>query len=606
MTIYQPLEEHRAVDENPSLPAELEQTPEQKKLLKKVKNLFDKAKKAREKNAEDWVDYYRMFRGKQWFNRRPSYRHSEVLNRIFQVIQSLVPIHTDARPKISFVPTEPSDREFSEIMSDLIDSDWDKGNWSLTLLTAIYDSYWAGTAIGDIYFNREKDLGLGRMDFCTTDPFAAYPDPDAEDFDRSCDYFIKAYPEKVERLKRQYPKYAEYIRADIRDPLEGLKEQEHIEYISPTDTGYISKNDHPGSSNVDRVFYMEAYLRDDESYEEEEKVTGPEGVENTSYVTKLKYPNGRKVCIANGIILRDEVMEGDDGEFPFARLPNYIDPRKFWGISEIENLKSPQLILNKVWSFILDVLTLMGNPVWLNPSTSNVDEEMIVNRPGLIITYDDTPPQRVEGVQLQPYVMQIFEQVRSLMDELAGANDITRGIAPTGVTANAAIENLQNASQTRIRQKMRIMDDTFLKRIGRLYANRVLNYYTAPRVFRVTNKDGTDRYFKFHVEDGQDEYGKKAKVGKVRLIDQNNPNSYQEKTVFLRGQLDVKVNTESSLPFARADKEQKLLNLYDRQLIDDEEVLKNMDIPNWESILQRKRKREAEMAQMQAAQGGQK
>jgi len=67
------------------------------------------------------------------------------------------------------------------------------------------------------------------------------------------------------------------------------------------------------------------------------------------------------------------------------------------------------------------------------------------------------------------------------------------------------------------------------------------------------------------------------------------------------GKLDVKVTTGSTLPFAKAEKEQKLLQLFDRGIVDQQEVLQGTDFPNWEAVLQRvtERQQAAAAAQQQ-------
>jgi len=66
----------------------------------------------------------------------------------------------------------------------------------------------------------------------------------------------------------------------------------------------------------------------------------------------------------------------------------------------------------------------------------------------------------------------------------------------------------------------------------------------------------------------------------------------------LRGKLDVRVSTGSSLPFNKAEKRSQTLELFDRGLIDQEEALKHVDWPNYEAVLQRM---QAAAAQAQAA-----
>ena len=76
----------------------------QEKIVRMVEKTFKKHKKHREKYDKNWLENYKIFRGDQWKNKRPSYRHSEVINLVFQAIQSTVPMQTDARPKFEFLP----------------------------------------------------------------------------------------------------------------------------------------------------------------------------------------------------------------------------------------------------------------------------------------------------------------------------------------------------------------------------------------------------------------------------------------------------------------------------------------------------------------------
>jgi hypothetical protein len=67
------------------------------------------------------------------------------------------------------------------------------------------------------------------------------------------------------------------------------------------------------------------------------------------------------------------------------------------------------------------------------------------------------------------------------------------------------------------------------------------------------------------------------------------------------GDFDVKVNTISGLPFAKAEKESRLFNLYDRQIISGDTVLKELDFPNWEEERRKAKEEQAEIAQAQQA-----
>lgn len=130
---------------------------EERKLVKKMESLFMKAKKKKSKFDYCWPDYYKMFRGKQWKEQRPSYRNSEVFNLVFQAVQSQVPLITDSKPKFEYLPTEPSDREFADLMNDIAASDWQRHNWLFVLTEVVYDSYLYGTGLSSLTFDADKN-----------------------------------------------------------------------------------------------------------------------------------------------------------------------------------------------------------------------------------------------------------------------------------------------------------------------------------------------------------------------------------------------------------------------------------------------------------------
>ena len=130
-------------------------------------------------------------------------------------------------------------------------------------------------------------------------------------------------------------------------------------YRSPaSDDMVLESNPTMHALSKNEVLKITLHIHDQSFEEEKDKKSG-------KFIQKKKYPRGRKIVIANNILLEDGPLEFDDLKFPHARLQNYILPREFYGISEVEQLESPQKIFNKLVSFTLDVLTFMGNPTWI-------------------------------------------------------------------------------------------------------------------------------------------------------------------------------------------------------------------------------------------------
>lgn len=607
-------------------PPGYEPTHEEEQAIKLVEKYFSKAKAARRPYDEKWLDYYKMFRGKQWKEQRPSYRHSEVINLIFRAIQSDVPILTDGMPKPEFVPQEPGDLPLAEILNDVLNSDWTSGNWLEKLTEVIYDAHFYGAGFGGMPYDPEAANGAGRIIFQSEDPFCAYPDPAARNVNEKANYFTYAEPTDVEALKRDYPDKAQWIKPDLIDMTkrERANFSEQMRYKSPTDTRNISQGQTTADlESKDEALKITLYIHDSSYCEDEIKEKDPEtGEEKTAYMQRLQYPKGRKLVSVGGVLCENGEIEYEDKKFPYLRLLNYILPREFWGISEVEQLESPQKIFNKLISYALDVLTLMGNPIWIVDDDSGVDTDNLFNRPGLVVEKSKgSEVRREEGVALQPYVLQLIDRMKLWFDDVSGSSDSSRGIQPGQVTAASAIEALQQAGQTRLRQKTRNID-AFMQDFGKMYASRVFQYYDAPRVFRVTADNNTSKYFKFHIEKrpvtqpqevmdpatGQmmiqdvptGEIKKIAKVRHFQMGDDGNHYLGQEQEFEAQGEFDVRVSTGSALPFEKNRIEQQTYALYDRNIIDDEEVLKNIKYPNAEAVLQRMAEKKAMAAQQEA------
>jgi hypothetical protein len=624
------LDEHQAPDTSGSPNSAEMGTDEEQKLVKLVNRLFAKAKRHRSRYDTDWLKYYKFFRGRQWERERPSFRHAEVVNLTFQHIQAYVPQMVDSRPRIEFLAQEPQDFELAEILNEVAESDWERKNWLMELIANLYDGSITGHAMGSMEFDAKGEGGIGSIEMKAEDPFHFYVDPEAQEVnDPRCRYIFKVEPRDVDAMKLKYPDKRHVIRADVLDT--EVHDKTHlniVKYTGPTDDDMIP-TDQTGpadESGRDRVTVFTLWIKpNDTVLEEQEEIDQETGDKKIIQQARLKYPNGRKLVMMNNRIIEGLEQEPDselpagtnpyeDGKFPYAKLLNYMLPREYYGISEVEQLESPQKTFNKLISFALDVLTLMGNPIWVIDNTSGIDEDNLVNAPGLIVTKNPgTEARRESGVSLQPYVLQMIEMYRDWFNGISGRQDVSEGVKPKGVTAASAITALQEASQTRLRLKSRLMD-AYLRDMGQLYLSRVFQFYTAPRVFRLTAKDGTEKYFKFSVEDQPADAqgnipGQQVKLNPFKRVETEGgdvtfvPDA--EKILPIRGEFDVRVSTGSSLPFAKAEKFDLAAGMFDRNAIDREELLDAAEWPNREQVLERMEKAEQAAAQAEAqAQGG--
>lgn len=608
------LQEHQApVEGDPESPRD-NRTKEEIQTVRLVHKLLRDAKMQRSVFDQSWISFWKMFRGKQWEEKRPSYRHSEVVNLLWSHVHSVVALLTDPRPNIEVIPEDPTDFEFSEILTQILRAKWSNENYQFVLTEAILDSAIMGTAIGEVPWESERNDGLGDYGFETIDPLYCFPDPECQgkinDRKRSR-YFIKAVPTDIDIVRGEYPQKAESIKPDLADLslVKSAKDDlDTIKLSSPTDRNMAlqEKEDYLDKQGPKKVLKITCYLRDEQKIEDVK--TGEDG-QQVKFLKK-KYPNGRKIVIADGHVLEDGPNDDDSGDFPYARLVDNALPRQMWGEGEIEQLKGIQILTNKILSYAMDVLINMGNPAWIIDTESGVDADLLVNSPGLVVEKNKgSEVRREEGVHLQPFVLQLFDRIQQgLFDRVGGLSEASQGQSPGGVTAGFAIDLLQEAAQTKVRAKARNLD-AFLQEVGLLMVNRIMQKYTVPRVIRITNNDNSAKYFKFGVDVTQDpETGDFKRIASVTPFrpDQNG-GAIEDKTrsFEVKSKFDLRFNTGTSLPFAKAKKANIARQLFVDQVIDGEDYLNAVDWPNKEQAIEKWKQRQAAQAQAMAAQAQQ-
>lgn len=602
------LEEHAPKGQGSLEAGTYSPTEKEEAAIKLAERLFSKAKKARSRYDKNWAKYYRMFRGQQWDSRRPSYRHSEVVNHLFKTIQSTVPIQTDSRPRFEFLPEEPADLELSEYLNEAAAADWTKNNWGLEQLYVVYDSNFYGTGVSSLEHDKKKNYGVGGSCYRSIDPFHTFPDPDAEDVNKRCGFLVHAEPVDCAKLKREYPKQAKFLKPDLTDLAGDDRQRLGTDKMQIPNDSWATQADGTEPAGKDKVLKITVWISPEflsDDYDEKEKIQpGPDGVEQKIYEQIARWPRGRKIVVASKVLLEDDHNPYDDAEIPFQRLLNYADPRQFWGISEVEQLEGPQKTFNKILNFALDVMTLMGNPIWVVDNNAGIDTDNLTNRPGMVVEKNQgTEARREEGVQLQPYVLQMAEKMAQWFDSVSGSQEVSRGVQPTGITAASAIDSLQEAAQTRLRQKSRNMD-YYLQDLGRQWLSRTAQFTSAPQIYRLTGKEGAEKYFQMQISEPNPETGKRKVVVQPYGVDSQTGKSTglvdptQQRTFETGFKFDVRVVTGSSLPFAKAEREARQFKLFEMGVIDAQELLESLDYPNWQKV--QMRMQEAAAAQQQA------
>lgn len=589
-------------------------------LVKKVNDLLGRSKRHRKRYDADWhYNYEFVCSGRQWPIDRPKWRFSEVVNIVWSSIMTEIALQTDARPKFEFSSQEWGDQAFVDALKEINSRNWDRYNWSGVVQDCLFDCKLYHVAHAEVSWDPELEYGLGDVSFKALDPFYCYWDPRASDINkgRRTRWFIYAEPVPTSELKLKYPELEDKIKSDVSllnartDFSNGMPGRIYTNFDPYSPSRLPSSATATGElyGGEPHTVLIRCWLRDDTLEElcEEKEEKDPKGEEAKEYILKKKYPNGRYLEVANNTLLKDTVpgvdIKGEwvpfyDDCFPIAKLVNYAYPREYAGENEVTHTKGPQKITNYIWSYILDSFKMAANPITLIGDASGIDAEEVTNEPNLVLEAADINQFRREpGLPPAPQSYELFNTSMSLLDKIQGLQDVSRGSTDSGVTSALMMEGYVEAAQTRPRMKNRNLD-AFLQDTGELVLKRMMQFYTQPRVFRITNKEGYPEFIEFYMP--TDENGNK--VAKIRRVSTNPeapeaPIMGEQQQVEIKGMPDVRVTSGSALPFAKAVKSNTALTALNAGAIDREEYLKSVDWPNYQEVLKRIQEQEAAMAQ---------
>lgn len=417
-----------------------------------------------------WQTYMDAYNGDFFVDEsRPEYKSNLVSNYIFSVIETIRPIMLDNDPKFQAMPRNPAGMEFSHDLQDAFMYEWDRDRMSTKLFRDLVTSLVTGTAVSFIPWNSER----GEIESISTSPFNIFPDPLATSVE-DAEHIIYASYKNSEMLRRMFP--------DRSDELVG----------GDVDYGELVHENNENANLENQILVLEVWTRDYES-------TREDGVEEDKKQSKLVYPTGRVLTIAPelGIVLEDKKNPYQDGSFPFVLLKDYDVPGKFWGEGEVSQLLSPQKYMNELNNSILDNAKATANMPWIIDRNSGIGYGKITDRPGLIIRKNPgSEVRRDQAPSMPSYVANAVETYKSDMEQISGVFNSLRGQGETGVYTAQGILALQEAGQSRIRLKVKIMEE-YLGEVATLWYSRMRQFWKDDRWMRISQPDGEYDFKRF-------------------------------------------------------------------------------------------------------------
>jgi len=217
----------------------------------------------------------------------------------------------------------------------------------------------------------------------------------------------------------------------------------------------------------------------------------------TIYETWVK-PGAHKLLPNGGVIITiDDILVSitldglpySHGQYPFTKF-EHIPTSTFYADSPLVDTNELQREYNEIRSDISEFGRRMARPQWVAQKGSVVPSKM-TNEPGQVIEYrpGTQPPQQTQLTPLPQYFVEQQDRINTDWEDVTGQHDVSRGSAPSGVTAGTAINFLQEADNQFLTPQHQSIEDGFEKIAGQAVALFV-QYVDLPRKIKTVGADG--------------------------------------------------------------------------------------------------------------------
>jgi len=537
----------------------------------KLLNLRSEALMVREERSRDWSEYINLARNRNhWSKRLPKYKVDAIVNFIVPTIERKTALLTDTKPTIDVKARRSSGLDSTAIvLKNVIDGILLECNFDQKLAELVTISQIVGCSPINTMWDSSLDFGRGDINIVPADPRMVLIDPfigRSYRVDRG-EFCIIDEVISLDKARDIYPNRADEIQPSAEHSVfsqtgDGMKQSLWSKVYKPF--RHAAK-----PSVIPRTLRSEYWIKD--RFKKDGKY----------------YFNGavRRVTVCGGTIVKDGGNPYLDGKFPIDMLDWHFDMDSPYGWGDVELLKSPQKLTNKLLGVVLENAILMSNAIWVGDkdALSKSDWAKLTNEPGSHVRKRTGKELRREAPPAMPeYIIHLARYLQSAIGEISGMVPTMLGMKSGQVSSGVGVEQLQMAAQALVRLKARAIEG-LIQRVGQKLIARIFQYYTSDRlIMKLGKQDELEQYQMVRSE----LFGNKGEV----------PDAFKDYVFH--------VVPGSGLAMSKVQKSIVATQLFQLGIIGELELLETMEYPNAPEVAQKARERR-ELMQQQQQQGGQ-
>lgn len=461
-----------------------------------LENLAEESDRVRKEEARmDMFDkYLDIYHGKHWSENMPSYKPPVVVNELRTLILSEASDLSESQLRM-YVTKDPRLGGRDEDVERAIRAVWARNQIDLKL---VYAACWAlivGTGFLRVQWDPNATYGLGDVVVDDIDPRYVLPDPDAMD-DRRWSYVIVENTLDLMEIRSMFPTAGWRVKPEqrwsVRDRNSSGQAPDNITsnvYSGPmSDSTLVGKGVYGYKKARARV--LDCFVKDDsvEITVDEEKdidgrpILGEDGNPILRQRRVAKYPHGRRIIGANGIILFDGPNPNPNGDFGLLRV--ILEPAlgTFWSRGFVQQTMELQLAADKMMSGIVENSLRLNNGIVVATTNTGVDWESYSAIPGQIVQINQGSQFDIKYPNAMPADMvQAPWRMLDMQRRLLGFPDPRAGVSGRGNTSAELTETEISQAQAPTRLRGRMLYHT-VQRLAEMIFARMAHGYLTERV----------------------------------------------------------------------------------------------------------------------------
>ena len=541
----------------------------QNEFLEIAKTSFRAASDARSHYDQEWLGRNLFWRGYQFSRYLPQVQTIVLtvrqsarvsVNLVAAYMRSIRNQVTSFRPKFEVLPTSPNSNSAqiqARYAQRLLDYYFDKLKLKMKIKETIIQAllYSIGGPWQIVYDNRRKEIKIWLLD-----PFDFYMDSLAED-PNEAEYMIKAVRIPLGQVLTN-SEYNPVARREITGSDQQIAASPQKQFMIQATRIVPSKP----ANNSPTIILYEGFFR---RYKEDGSV----------YIIR---------CIWSGQNLIPLLYEEiDSEEFDFIIYRGDINPKEPYGESWVKHVMPINRVINNLETSALEFNSRVAKGRIVVDRDSgvraihNVHGEIISKNRGTTITALDLPPLPVS-------VPQQIERMVMYSQDVSGVHEATLGRLPTGVRTGIAIAELKQADTQSQDDLVDNLED-FLSEVAMKILKKIAQNYSSYKVIKDLGvREGDEKYFAV--------IGSKFAKGKNRSGDKFPGHEGQVKigpdwfdVAEISDDNNIRVSVGSWLGYTKEAMQQKVIQYYQMQLIDQATALKLLEFGDIDTIIQQTR-----------------